>query len=111
MTDYPPAPWHTHGRAFLQPYLVRASDVALPEGFRPVTVAGRCVGILGLVEYVAPSPLTYAELLWMPCMISASGLRGYYVAKMYVDSAASSSSPSASSSSSSSSPFSSSSRW
>lgn len=89
MTDYPAAPWHTHGRAFLQPYLVRAADVVLPEGFRPVAVAGRCIGILGLVEYLAPSPLTYAELIWMPCMVSVGDLRGYYVAKMYVDSAAS----------------------
>ncbi len=89
MTEYPPVPWHTHGRAFMQPYLVRAADLALPDGFRPVTVARRCVGILALIEYVAPSPLTYAELLWMPCMVSASGLRGYYVAKMYVDSTAS----------------------
>lgn len=89
MTEYPAAPWHTHGRAFMQPYLVRASDLVLPDGFRPVAVAGRCVGILGLVQYLAPSPLTYAELIWMPCMISTSGLRGYYVAKMYVDSAAS----------------------
>lgn len=89
MTDYPPAPWHTHGRAFLQPYLVRAADVALPDGFRPVAIAGRCIGILGLIEYVAPSPLTYAELAWMPCMVSAGGIRGYYVAKMYVDSPAS----------------------
>ncbi len=89
MTDCPPAPWQTHGRAFIQPYLVRASDLALPAGFRPVAVAGRCVGMLALIEYQPPSPLTYAELVWMPCMISASGLRGYYVAKMYVDSPAS----------------------
>ncbi|MEO7091921.1 MAG: acetoacetate decarboxylase family protein [Polyangiales bacterium] len=86
---YPPAPWHTHGRAFVQSFLVRAADLELPDGFRPVAVAGRCVGILALIEYVAPSPLTYAELTWMPCMVSAGGVRGYYVAKMYVDSPAS----------------------
>lgn len=90
MTEaYPPAPWHTHGRAFVQPYLVPADGLALPAGFRPLAIAGRCVGLLGLVEYRAPSPLQYAELFWMPCMIAASGARGYYVAKMYVDSRAS----------------------
>jgi hypothetical protein len=86
---YPPAPWHTHGRAYIQPYLVQASSLSLPDGFRPVSLAGRCVGILALIEYVPPSPLTYAELAWMPCLVSASGVRGYYIEKMYVDSEAS----------------------
>ncbi|MDX2087071.1 MAG: acetoacetate decarboxylase family protein [Kofleriaceae bacterium] len=86
---YPPAPWHTHGRAFIQPYLVQASSLSLPDGFRPVTLAGRCVGILALIQYVPPSPLTYAELAWMPCLVSARGVRGYYIEKMYVDSEAS----------------------
>lgn len=87
--SYPPAPWHTHGRAFVQPYLVDARHLALPPGFRAVTVAGRSVGVLALIEYQAPSPLVYAELAWLPCMVSAAGKRGYFVAKMYVDSAAS----------------------
>lgn len=86
---YPAAPWHTHGHAYVQPFLVDAKTLALPAGFRPVTVAGRCVGVLAFVEYVAPSPLVYAELAWMPCLVSASGARGYYVANMYVDSEAS----------------------
>lgn len=87
--QYPPAPWKTYGRAFMQPYLVDARQVALPPGFTAVTVAGRCVGVLALIEYWAPSPLTYAELTWLPCLVSAAGVRGYYVAKMYVDSEAS----------------------
>lgn len=87
--SYPPAPWHTHGRAFVQPYLVDARHLELPPGFRAMTVAGRAVGVLALVEYVPPSPLVYAELAWLPCLVSAAGKRGYYVAKMYVDSKAS----------------------
>ncbi|CAN5923731.1 hypothetical protein BH11MYX3_BH11MYX3_00220 [soil metagenome] len=87
--QYPPAPWKTHGRAFMQPYLVDAHQVALPPGFSAVSIAGRCVGVLALVEYFPPSPLTYAELIWLPCLVSAAGARGYYVAKMYVDSEAS----------------------
>ncbi|MBA3462742.1 MAG: acetoacetate decarboxylase family protein [Deltaproteobacteria bacterium] len=58
----------------------------LPPGFRALTIAGRAVGFLALIEYVPPSPIVYAELAWMPCMVSARGARGYYIAKMYVDS-------------------------
>lgn len=93
-TSHPPAPWRTHGRALFQPFLVRADTLRLPAGFAPRTVAGRAVGVLGLVEYVAPSPLCYRELVWMPCFVSAptdAGRRasGYWVEKMYVDSEAS----------------------
>ena len=85
--DYPPPPWHTHGRAFAQPYLVDARALDLPAGVTPVTLAGRAVGILALIEYLPPSPLSYAELIWMPCMVRAAGKRGYFVDRMYVDSA------------------------
>jgi Acetoacetate decarboxylase (ADC) len=84
--SYPPPPWHTHGRAWAQPYLVDTRTFDLPPGFTPVAVAGRAVGILGLIEYLPPSPLTYAELIWMPCLVRAAGSRGYFVDKMYVDS-------------------------
>lgn len=87
---YPPAPWHTHGHAVMQPYLVDARSLHLPAGFEPVTIGGRVVGVLGLVVYEPPSPLVYAELVWMPCMVTvateARRARGYYVDKMYVDS-------------------------
>jgi hypothetical protein len=83
---YPPPPWHTHGRAWAQPYLVDTRAFDLPPGFRPVTVACRALGILGLVEYLPPSPLTYAELVWMPCLVRAAGSRGFFVDRMYVDS-------------------------
>lgn len=83
---YPPPPWHSHGRAWVQPYLVDAEHLALPPSFRAVTVLGKAVGFLALIEYVPPSPLVYAELAWMPCMVDAAGARGLYIAKMYVDS-------------------------
>ncbi len=90
---YPPAPWHTHGRAWAQPFLVDARALDLPPGFRPVTIADRAIGVLALIEYVAPSPLTYAELTWMPCTVTARAagrtVRGTFVDTMYVDSAAS----------------------
>ena len=86
---YPAPPWHTHGRAYAQLFVVDAARLHLPEGFRPVALAGRAIGILALIEYVAPSPLTYAELVWMPCMVRAGDDRGYFVERMYVDSAAS----------------------
>lgn len=88
--SYPPAPWHTHGRSFMQMYLVDAKSLHLPSGFEPVTVAGRAVGVLGLIQYVAPSPIVYNELVWMPCLVKAPRrerpVRGYFVEKMYVDS-------------------------
>lgn len=87
--SYPSPPWHTHGRAFLQPFLVDAKELRVPAGFTPITIAGRAVGLLGLVEYRPPSPLVYAELVWMPCLVRAAGARGYFVEKMYVDSDAS----------------------
>jgi hypothetical protein len=83
---YPPPPWHTHGRAWVQPYLVDATTVTLPPGFRAVSVLGKAVGFLALIEYVPPSPLVYAELTWLPCLVDAAGRRGLYIAKMYVDS-------------------------
>ncbi len=73
----------------MQPYLVDARQLVLPPGFSAVTVAGRALGVLALIEYMPPSPLTYAELTWLPCMVSAGGARGYYIAKMYVNSEAS----------------------
>jgi len=86
---YPTPPWHTHGRAFVQPFVVDRQALRLPPGFDAVTIAGRAIGVLGLIEYVAPSPLVYAELVWMPCLARAGGSRGYFVEKMYVDSEAS----------------------
>jgi hypothetical protein len=70
----------------VQPYLVDAATLTLPPGFRALAFAGRAVGVLALIEYVPPSPLVYAELAWMPCIVSAGGKHGYYIAKMYVDS-------------------------
>lgn len=92
---YPPAPWRTHGRAFFQPFVVRAESLRLPAGFAPRVVTGRAVGLLGFVEYVAPSPLTYRELVWMPAFVRVpvegdrSAVSGYFVEKMYVDAEAS----------------------
>lgn len=83
---YPPPPWHTHGRAWVQPFAVDARAIELPAGFRAQTIAGRCVGFLALIEYVAPSPLEYAELTWMPCGVTAAGVRGHFISRMYVDS-------------------------
>lgn len=91
---YPEPPWHTHGRAIFQAFAVRAEALRLPAGLSPVTRLGRAIGVLGLVEYVTPSPLSYRELVWMPCFVSAPveggrRARGYFVETMLVDSEAS----------------------
>ena len=91
--SYPPAPWRMYGHAFVQPYLVDAARLRLPPGFAPIVLAGHALGVLGLIEYMPPSPLTYAELVWMPCLVRVAigGRRryGYFVERMYVDDEAS----------------------
>lgn len=105
--SYPPAPWNTHGRGVFLPYVVAgASRLELPPGLEPVHVGGFATGMLAFIEYLAPSPLTYSELIWMPMMVSARGrkqpakqrgpdarserrVKGQYVAVMYVDNEAS----------------------
>ncbi|MCA9629686.1 MAG: acetoacetate decarboxylase family protein [Myxococcales bacterium] len=86
---YPAPPWDTRGRAVFVPLLTRRRDLELPRGFEPVAFRGRCTGLLAYVVYEPPSPLTYHELIWMPCMVrvkrGARHLRGYFVSFMYVD--------------------------
>ena len=72
------------------PYLVRADDVRLPPNLTLESKAGFAVGLLGLVDYRAPSPLVYRELVWMPGRVRAMRedgrvTRGYFVGKMLVD--------------------------
>lgn len=90
---YPAAPWRTHGRAWFASYLVRASEISVPE---PLTIDARfgwTLGALGVVEYLEPSPLTYREVVWMPARVSAKvgdeTVRGFWVSHMVVDSHAS----------------------
>lgn len=87
---HPPPPWETYGFGVMCPYLVRVSEVELPPGLEPVAVAGRTLGMFGYIEYRPPSPLVYAELLWMPATVRFVGSdgktsQGYFVSRMYVD--------------------------
>ncbi|MEZ4370269.1 MAG: acetoacetate decarboxylase family protein [Polyangiaceae bacterium] len=86
---YPDPPWDTSGRAVFLPYITERRDLELPRGFEPVALRGRCMGLLAYVVYEPPSPLTYHELIWMPCMVKATSgnrtIRGYFVSFMYVD--------------------------
>ncbi len=87
---YPEPPWQMHGFAVMCPVITRARQLELPAGLEPVAAAGRATGMIGYVEYLPPSPLTYHELIWMPCQVrfrssGGSVRRGYYVARMYVD--------------------------
>lgn len=94
MTRYPAPPWPMEGWALFAPLLVRAADVRLPPGFSLESTGGFSIGLLGVVDYRAPSPLAYRELVWMPGRVRAERrdgrpARGYWVAKMLVDDAAS----------------------
>jgi hypothetical protein len=89
MTSYPAPPWHTEGYAVFRAYRVPTSAIVLPEGLEARGTAGHSLGLLAFVRYVAPSPLEYGELIWMPTRVSAMGRAGFYVARMHVDSEAS----------------------
>jgi hypothetical protein len=90
VTGYPAPPWHTVGWAAFAPFLVRADDVRLPPALTLESRAGFALGLLGLVDYRAPSPLVYRELVWMPGRVRAKRgdcrvARGWFVGKMLVD--------------------------
>ena len=87
--SYPPAPWFTHGHAFVAPYLVRVSDLQLPDGLEVVNPGPFTMGLLSYVVYEAPSPLLYDELIWMPAFVRdrrcGPRAKGWYVSVMYVN--------------------------
>lgn len=87
--SYPPAPWLTHGHAFVAPYVVRVADLRLPEGLEVVHRGPFTLGLLGYVVYEAPSPLLYDELIWMPAFVRdrrcGPKAKGWYVSVMYVN--------------------------
>jgi len=82
---YPPPPWHTHGYAAMRAYRVPRDVVTVPEGLTIRARGEHCIGVLAFVRYLAPSPLQYGELIWMPTRVEAKGKRGWYVARMHVD--------------------------
>ena len=82
---YPDPPWSTHGYAAFRAYRVPVADLDLPPGFEVKSRFGYSVGLVGFVRYVAPSPLTYAELIWMPAQVRVAGRVGWYVERMHVD--------------------------
>lgn len=86
---FPPAPWFTHGHAFVAPYLVRVADLQLPPGLEVAHPGPYTVGLLSYVVYEAPSPLLYDELIWMPAFVRdrrcGPRAKGWYVSVMYVN--------------------------
>lgn len=94
LAPYPEPPWRMHGRGLFIAYRVPAQEIELPRGMSAVTVRGQALGLLAYIEYLAPSPLVYRELIFMPCLVSAQAMggrrkRGYWVSRMYVDNEAS----------------------
>lgn len=85
MTAYPNPPWETVGYAVFRAYRVPTAEIPLPSGLTPISKFGQSIGLFGYIRYEAPSPLEYAELLWLPTMVMARGRRGYYVERMHVD--------------------------
>lgn len=85
MTSYPNPPWETVGYAVFRTYRVPTDSIPLPKGLKPISKFGQSIGLFGFIRYEAPSPLEYAELIWLPTMVEARGKRGYYVERMHVD--------------------------
>lgn len=84
-SSYPKPPWETVGYAVFRAYRTPTSAIPLPPGLKPVSTFGQSIGLFGYIRYEAPSPLEYAELIWLPTMVEARGKRGYYVERMHVD--------------------------
>ncbi len=93
--DYPKPPWRTYGSGLAVPCIVPARDVPVPDEFTVVQTAGRTLGMLVYLDYVAPSPLAYHELIWLSAVVRCKDRNYrvpntvgplYYVARMYVDS-------------------------
>lgn len=64
MPNYPPEPWRMAGDAFLSAWWVPTSEVpSVPAGLEPLSIAGHALVLTAWVNYRAPSPLTYHELL------------------------------------------------
>lgn len=90
---YPEPPWRMHGRGVFAAVRVPTAELRLPTGMNPVSAMGQSLGLLAFIEYRAPSPLCYRELIFMPAFVRVGdkGKRrsGYYVSTMYVDDEAS----------------------
>ncbi|QYJ05649.1 acetoacetate decarboxylase family protein [Nocardioides panacisoli] len=81
MTSYPPAPWPMHGSMWLTVFRVR-EDV---DETRPAGIYGAA-----LVDYRAPSPLTYGELLVARSVATGTtGPQTVSITDIWVDSPAS----------------------
>lgn len=92
--DYPEPPWQMHGRGVFAAFRVPVGELSLPDGMSPITLGGQAFGLVAYIDYREPSPLTYRELIFMPCLVRARSkdgaqTSGYWVARMYVDSEAS----------------------
>ena len=88
-TDYPPAPWRLHGQAHFHVLAVRAERLpSTPDGFRPLTLGGRGLIVVGWVDYRGGSVLRYGELLAAVVGRWSGGLTAT-VTHMWVDSPAS----------------------
>lgn len=76
---YPPAPWRMHGSMWISAFRLATGDARHPRG----------VYAVALVDYAAPSPLTYRELLVARPLTTAAGTRAVTITDIWVDSPAS----------------------
>jgi len=88
VTSFPSEPWDLYGHGLVTVGLLPAQGLSSPPGTRLVTFRGRAVVGAVLLQYTAPSPLTYHEL--MAAVLVRRGLRLFvHIPDIWVDSPAS----------------------
>lgn len=82
---YPAAPWKLHGRGGLSLWTVPAGSFELPEGIRPISIAGRWLLGVGCLAYDKSGLLAYNELVVGVAVRCPAGF-GVHISHIWVDS-------------------------
>lgn len=87
MPNYPPEPWRMAGDAYLSVWWLPTAEAPdVPSGLHPVELAGHTLLLTAWVDYRAPSPLTYHELL-AAVPVRGGGQTGATITDIWVDDA------------------------
>jgi len=85
VTRYPAAPWKLQGRGGLSIWTVPAGTVELPEGVKPLSMAGQWFLGVACLAYDEGGMLAYNELAVGVAVRGPSGL-GVHISHIWVDS-------------------------
>jgi hypothetical protein len=85
VTRYPEPPWKLQGRGGLSFWIIPSGSVELPEGVRPLELAGRWFVGVGCIAYDESGMLAYNELVAAIAVRGTGGL-GVHISHIWVDS-------------------------